>query len=361
MARNMNNTFVVLFIAIATLFNGSAAQTSHVVGDSTGWTIPSGGAATYTTWASNKTFTLGDTLVFNFANAQHDVAKVSKSDFDACNGGSAIFTITTSPAIVTLNETGEQYYICAFTGHCSAGQKLAIKVTQKASTNSPSLAPHLSPSASPSPKTSPSASPSPRTSPVAAPAPQHRGAISPAPAPFTAPAPAPFTAPVTYTVGDTIGWTIPTGGASVYVTWASNKNFKVGDILVFNYQINTHNVEEVTKEKYDSCSSVSPIAAYNSAPPVRVTLNKSGPHYFICGYTGHCSAGQKLAINVTGTTTTVATTPSSAVTPSGSTTPSSPSPSGEGGASSPPQNSGAASLGSLGLFAMLFSVAAALY
>ncbi|OIW18584.1 hypothetical protein TanjilG_13336 [Lupinus angustifolius] len=353
----MNNTFVVLFIAIATLFNGSVAQTRHVVGDSIGWTIPSGGAATYTTWASNKTFTIGDTLVFNFANGQHDVAKVTKSDFDACNGGSAIFTITTSPAIVTLNETGEQYYICAFTGHCSAGQKLTIKVTQKASTNAPSLAPHLSPSASPSPKTSPVAAP--------APAPQHRSAISPsAKVPESAPAPAPFTGPVTYTVGDTIGWTIPTNGASVYASWASAKNFKVGDILVFNYQINTHNVEEVTKENYDSCSSVSPIAAYNSAPPVRVTLNKSGPHYFICGYTGHCSAGQKLAINVTGTTTTTTTTatsPSSTATPSGSTTPSSPSPSGEGGASAPPQNSGAASLGSLGLFAMLVSVVAAFY
>ncbi|KAE9602293.1 hypothetical protein Lal_00050168 [Lupinus albus] len=355
MARNMNNTFVVLFIALATLLHGSSAQTRHVVGDSIGWTIPSGGAATYTTWASNKTFTLGDTLVFNFANGQHDVAKVTKSEFDACNGGNAIFTITTNPAIVSLNETGDQYYICAFTGHCSAGQKLTIKVTQKTS----SLAPNTSPSASPSPKTSPSASPSPKISPVAAPSPQHRSDISPSAAvPESAPAPAPFNGPVTYTVGDTIGWTIPTGGASAYVSWASAKNFKVGDILVFNYQINTHNVEEVTKEKYDSCSSVSPIAAYNSAPPVRVTLNKSGPHYFICGYTGHCSAGQKLAINVTGTTTTTATSPSSAATPSGSTTPSSPSPSGEGGVSSPPQNSGAASVGSLGLFAILLSVAA---
>ncbi|MQK22458.1 hypothetical protein EI013_29245, partial [Escherichia coli] len=84
MARNLN-TLVLVLLAVATLLHGSAAQTRHVVGDATGWTIPSGGASTYATWASNKTFTIGDTLVFNFANGQHNVAKVTKSAFDACN------------------------------------------------------------------------------------------------------------------------------------------------------------------------------------------------------------------------------------------------------------------------------------
>ncbi|OIV99903.1 hypothetical protein TanjilG_26241 [Lupinus angustifolius] len=343
MTRNMN-TFVIVLLTIATLLHGSVAQTRHVVGDSTGWTIPSGGAATYTTWAANKTFTLGDTLVFNFANGQHDVAKVTKSDFDACNGGSAFFTLSTSPATVTLNETGDQYYICAFTGHCSIGQKLAIKVTEKGSTSTHSPAPQHSDSLSP------------RTSPVAAPAPKISNAIPPL-TPVPESAPAPSTRAVTYTVGDTIGWTIPNNGASAYVTWASRNNFKVGDVLVFNYQMNAHNVEEVTKEKYDSCSSVSPIVTYNN-PPVSVTLNKSGPHYFICGFTGHCSAGQKLAINVSGTAT--ATSPS-ATPPSTSTTSSSPSPTNAGGVSPPPQNSGAASLGSLGVYVVLLSIATAFY
>lgn len=35
---------------------------TYVVGDSLGWTIPSGGASTYSNWASQHTFRVGDTL-----------------------------------------------------------------------------------------------------------------------------------------------------------------------------------------------------------------------------------------------------------------------------------------------------------
>ncbi|MQI72042.1 hypothetical protein EI017_25105, partial [Escherichia coli] len=120
-----------------------------------------------------KTFTIGDTLVFNFANGQHNVAKVTKSAFDACNGGgTTLFTLTDSPASVSLNQTGQQYFICTVGGHCSSGQKLAINVTRKASTTSPAPQPGVSPS----PR---------RTSPVAAPAPQP---ATPPPTPAPAPA-----------------------------------------------------------------------------------------------------------------------------------------------------------------------------
>ncbi|KAK7264905.1 hypothetical protein RJT34_32518 [Clitoria ternatea] len=348
------NALVLVLFAVATLFHCSSAQTRHVVGDAIGWTIPSGGAATYTTWASNQTFREGDTLVFNFTTGQHDVAKVTKSAYDACNGGSTLLTIMNGPASVTLNETGEQYYICTFGTHCSLGQKLAINVS-RASSTSPSPAPQ--PSTRPSP---PKASPVP--SPTPAPASQ------PSPVPVPAPAPAPSSGPVTYRVGDSLGWIVPTGGASTYTTWASGKTFRVGDILEFNFPQNAHNVEEVTKDKFDSCSSTSPLATY-SRPPVRVTLNKTGSHYFICGIPGHCSGGQKLAINVTGNSSSSATPPSSAATPpsgttspapgSSTTNPSTPSPASS--ATPPPPNSGAASLGAFGLCATLLSFAAAFF
>ncbi|MED6121935.1 hypothetical protein PIB30_034884 [Stylosanthes scabra] len=344
MARNL---ILVLVVAIvATLLHGSAAQTRHVVGDSTGWTIASGGASFYSNWASKQTFKQGDTLVFNFTNGQHNVAKVTKAAYDACNGSNAITTLTTSPATVTLNESGQHYFICAFTGHCAAGQKLAVTVSGKASSPSPAPQPSSSPKASPTP--------APKSS-------------SPSPTPASAPAPA--TGPVTYTVGGSMGWVIPSGGAAAYTSWASGKTFVVGDILVFNFAKNTHNVEEVTKKNYDSCSSTSPIATYN-APPVRVTLNKTGEHYFICGFTGHCAAGQKLAINVTGATGGgKATSPSPSPSSSGSTpgtpspsNPSSPSPAGSGGSSSPPApSSGAVSVKAFGFCATLISVVAAAF
>jgi hypothetical protein len=147
------------------------------------------------------------------------------------------------------------------------------------------------------------------------------------------------------------------------------------DYAVFNFQLSAHNVEEVTKAKYDSCSSASPIATF-STPPVRVTLNKTGTHYYICGVPGHCSAGQKLTIKVGGgSSSSPATSPSPAASspspsagatspsdsPSGSTgsVPSSQSPGGS--ASPPPENSGAASLGFAGLFVTFLSIAAAFF
>ncbi|XP_014507218.1 blue copper protein [Vigna radiata var. radiata] len=347
----MARSFFLVLFAVATLLHGSAAQTRHVVGDSTGWTIPSGGAATYTAWASGKTFVVGDTLVFNFTNGQHDVAKVTKSAYDACNGASTIFTLLSGPATVTLNETGEQYYICTFGSHCSLGQKLTVNVVNRAS-------------ATPSPAPQPSRSGSPPTaSPVPAPTQAPSTVPAPAPAPSTVPAPAPgpSTGPVTFTVGDNLGWTVPTNGAAAYTSWASGKTFRIGDVLVFNYQSNAHNVEELTKEDYDSCNSSSPLATYTT-PPARVTLNKTGAHYFICGVPGHCLGGQKLAINVTGSGST-ANSPSPVATPpspsSPSTNPSTPSPSGS--LAPPPQNSGAASLGLVGVSATLLSLAAAFF
>ncbi|XP_039071753.1 blue copper protein-like [Hibiscus syriacus] len=63
----------------------------------------------------------------------------------------------------------------------------------------------------------------------------------------------------TYTVGDNTGWTVPTGGnTEFYDNWADNKNFLVGDILVFNFATGSHNVAEVTEAVYDSCN-VSPV------------------------------------------------------------------------------------------------------
>lgn len=153
---------------------------------------------------------------FNFRTGAHDVTQVTKEAYDACNGTNPISHKTTGPANITLNATGEHYYICAVPGHCSAGQKLSINVT---GASSPAPQP-----SSPSPRP---AAPTPVTTP--APAPEPSSATTPSPT--SSPSPAPSRAPVTYTVGDSDGWTILPGGASAYATWASNKTFIVGDVL----------------------------------------------------------------------------------------------------------------------------------
>ncbi|XP_039691246.1 beta-mannanase/endoglucanase A isoform X3 [Medicago truncatula] len=130
MASNINGLVFVL-LAVANLLHGSVAKT-FTVGDGLGWTIPSVGSQFYVNWATNKTFTSRDTLVFNYQLNAHAVAWVTKSDFDSCNGTNALAVMTKPPAKVffNLSTVGQQYFICTFPGHCSAGQKLSIFVDE---------------------------------------------------------------------------------------------------------------------------------------------------------------------------------------------------------------------------------------
>jgi len=54
---------------------------------------PSHRLCTPSTCASNKTSTVDETLVFKFTNSQHDVAKVMKSAYNACNDVITLFTL----------------------------------------------------------------------------------------------------------------------------------------------------------------------------------------------------------------------------------------------------------------------------
>ncbi|KAM7268171.1 hypothetical protein ACFE04_010337 [Oxalis oulophora] len=71
-----------------------------------------------------------------------------------------------------------------------------------------------------------------------------------------------------YIVGDSEGWTAM-GGVD-YQEWVSQKSFYVGDTIEFQYNNKFHNI----------------------------VLEKAEHYYFLCGYPGHCQAGQKLDILV---------------------------------------------------------------
>lgn len=74
--------------------------------------------------------------VFNFATGNHDVVEVDKSGYDGCSTTNAANTIQNGPATVNLT-SGTHYYICGFTGHCSAGMKLAVTVGSGSGSGSP--------------------------------------------------------------------------------------------------------------------------------------------------------------------------------------------------------------------------------
>ncbi|KAG2327630.1 hypothetical protein Bca52824_010358 [Brassica carinata] len=95
-------------------------------------------------------------------------------------------------------------------------------------------------------------------------------------------------------VGDSKGWTMM--GVD-YEAWASSRTFQVGDSLVFEYNKDYHNVNEVTPNNFELCVTSNPLERYETGSDT-VTLTKSGVHNFICGVPGHCGIGQKLQIVV---------------------------------------------------------------
>uniref|UniRef100_A0A0A0LG03 Phytocyanin domain-containing protein n=1 Tax=Cucumis sativus TaxID=3659 RepID=A0A0A0LG03_CUCSA len=335
----MANWTTILFLLVAAAFCRSSSAATYTVGDALGWTVPPN-PTVYSDWASTKTFVVGDILVFNFASGRHDVTEVTKSASDSCNSTNPISVANNSPARITLTSAGDRHFICSFPGHCSNGQTLSITVTSTSS--SPAPQPSSRPSPSPVPVPVPSPSPSARSP---SPSPSSTPSSSPVPSPT------PSREPMTYIVGDSFGWNVPTS-PTFYDSWAQGKTFVVGDVLEFNFLIQRHDVAKVTKDNYASCSGQSPISLTTS-PPVKITLSEPGEHFFICTFAGHCSFGQKLAINVTGAP---ATPPSSIALPPSDTVPSTPSPT-----TAPPPPNAAASLRASAFFATFLAVAVALF
>ncbi|KAK4398032.1 hypothetical protein Sango_1278700 [Sesamum angolense] len=97
-----------------------------------------------------------------------------------------------------------------------------------------------------------------------------------------------------YTVG------APNGGwdqSTDLTTWASSQTFLVGDNLIFQYTTN-HDVTEVSKPDFDSCSASNPLQPPHSGGLTLISLTSAGSRYFICGSAGHCLGGMKVQIDI---------------------------------------------------------------
>ncbi|CAO2841221.1 unnamed protein product [Amaranthus hypochondriacus] len=100
-----------------------------------------------------------------------------------------------------------------------------------------------------------------------------------------------------FIVGDDQGWDIP-ASLTMYSTWASQQKFSVGDVLVFNFLSGAHTVGLVESSAFDTCDTSTTISVI-SETPARIPLQEIGQLHFICTVGSHCLSGQKLAINVT--------------------------------------------------------------
>ncbi|XP_028801258.1 blue copper protein-like [Neltuma alba] len=148
MMAKIEKVAILVVAALGAIMLQMTEAEDFTVGDSTGWiNNPPGGASFYSNWAKNFTFKVNDTLVFNFPTGRHVVAILSQANFEKCNFTKPIQVLSTGPARVALNRSGEFYFACAFTGHCNSGQKLSVNVVSASTSTSPSPAP--SPTASP--------------------------------------------------------------------------------------------------------------------------------------------------------------------------------------------------------------------
>ncbi|KAH7546345.1 hypothetical protein FEM48_Zijuj01G0190900 [Ziziphus jujuba var. spinosa] len=154
MDRHYTSLIGLLILGLA--FQQGQAAVTHEVGDALGWTIPTE-MNFYSSWADKQTFHVGDKLDFKW-NGPHNVAKVTKEEYESCTATSA--DVSESSVVLPLTSAGTHYFICTVGKHCEHGQKLAVKISS---------------SGSPSPSGSPS---SPTSSSPAAAAPQADSASS---------------------------------------------------------------------------------------------------------------------------------------------------------------------------------------
>ncbi|KAF2292007.1 hypothetical protein P3X46_003897 [Hevea brasiliensis] len=161
MALALATAFLIILLATP-----AAYATQYVVGDSAGWT---NFGVDYSTWASGKTFSVGDTLVFNYDGSTHKVAEVSQSDYNSCSASNALKTYSDGSTTIPLSKAGSMYFICPTAGHCSSGMQLSINVATPSGSTTP---------APPSGSTTPSSGTPPTTGTASPPPPANNGAAT---------------------------------------------------------------------------------------------------------------------------------------------------------------------------------------
>ncbi|OAY31709.1 stellacyanin [Manihot esculenta] len=119
--------FIVSALALAISLHGANAATTYTVGDSLGWTIPPNNSVEfYEDWANNKTFQIGDSVLFKW-NGTHTATEVfSEEEYENCTKTGII--LATSGVSVLLNANGTRYFVCSVGTHCEQGMKVEIKV-----------------------------------------------------------------------------------------------------------------------------------------------------------------------------------------------------------------------------------------
>ncbi|XP_022942619.1 basic blue protein-like [Cucurbita moschata] len=109
----------VMVCLLVLQFSAMAHAAVYTVGGAQGWTF------NVASWPKGKRFRAGDTLVFNYSPAAHNVVAVSRVGYSGCVAptGSKVFGTGTDQIKLVK---GQNYFICSLPGHCQSGMKIAI-------------------------------------------------------------------------------------------------------------------------------------------------------------------------------------------------------------------------------------------
>lgn len=91
--------------------------------------------------------------VFEYNKEFHNVVRVTHKNFNACNLTAPYVTWATGNDTFTITRPGHYYFVCGFPGHCSAGQKVDIRVPKNDPAQGPAPGPLDPPSDSLGPST----------------------------------------------------------------------------------------------------------------------------------------------------------------------------------------------------------------
>lgn len=116
---NLNLLMVIIVVVVSSKFHGTIA-TDRLVGGSFGWNVPYN-RFFFDLWSINEgVIHVNDVLVFNFTTGVHNVAVVSLSAHDRCDGSGPYQLYTNGPAIVPLNLPGLYCFISTIGSDCQS-------------------------------------------------------------------------------------------------------------------------------------------------------------------------------------------------------------------------------------------------
>ncbi|GLJ58727.1 hypothetical protein SUGI_1497060 [Cryptomeria japonica] len=129
--------FVLSIITVSDIVNAGAPFVI-TVGDEKGWTV----GFDYQAWAQNKQFYVGNALVFNYPQGDHNVIMaVNASAFENCLHQPNWGILESGADSLFLTAPGDMWFFCGVQEHCEMGQKLKITVTESYFYNPPAPAP----------------------------------------------------------------------------------------------------------------------------------------------------------------------------------------------------------------------------